>query len=358
MRIAMIVTPWFPVPPAGYGGVELVAFTLARELHRRGHHVKVIGQEGTHGPFESVALAPARWSGLLGTPDQSPREKLFLHRAYQQVRASSYDVVHDHSGLTGILVAATAALSTPIVATLHNALTAAESDFLAEVDDRVHLVAISRSHMEQGRGVDWRGIVYNAIDPSGYRPVQPDEKEDYIIQLARINPAKGQHLAIEVARRLGVRLVLAGKIDPGAEDYFKNEIEPHLGQMVSWHENVAGEDKARLLARARAMIFPIQWAEPFGLAMVEAMVSGTPVLALARGAAVEVVEPGITGWLGEDLDGLVRGYGRLAEIDLRRCVEHTAKRFGPEQMGDGYEAVYRAAVSARAVSNAGRLPTG
>lgn len=335
-----------------------MAFNLARELQRRGHHVSVIGREGTRGPFEAVALAPASWSGVLGTPDQSPREKLFLHRAYQHVRTGTYDVVHDHSGLTGVLVAATAGLSTPVVATLHNVLTAAEADFLAEVDDRIQLVAISRSHMAQGPGVDWRGMVYNAIDPAGYRPVPADEKEDYVVELARINPAKGQHLAIEVARRLEVRLVLAGKIDPGAEDYFKNEIEPHLGDMVTWHENVAGEDKARLLARAQAMIFPIQWAEPFGLAMVEAMVSGTPVLALSRGAAVEVVEPGITGWLGEDLDALVRGYGRLAEIDLRRCAEHAAQRFGPRQMGDAYEAVYRAAVSARALSNAGRLPTG
>lgn len=354
----MIVSPWFPVPPAGYGGIELVAFTLARELQRRGHRVSVIGQEGTRGPFEAVALAPASWSSVLGTRDQPPREELFLHRAYRHVRAGSFEVVHDHCGLTGILIAANAGLSTPVVATLHNALTAAESDFLAEVDDRVSLVAISRSQKAQGPGVDWRGVVYNAVDPAGYRPVPADQKEDYIIQLARINPAKGQHLAIQVARRLGVRLVLAGKVDPGAEGYFKREIEPHLGEMVSWLENVVGEDKSRLLARARAMIFPIQWAEPFGLAMVEAMVSGTPVLALARGAAVEVVESGITGWLGQDLDGLVRGYGRLAEIDLRRCAEHAARRFGPRQMGDGYEAVYRAAVSARAVSKAGRLPTG
>ena len=104
-----------------------------------------------------------------------------------------------------------------------------------------------------------------------------------------------------------------------------------------------GEGKARLLAGARAMLFPIQWDEPFGVAMVEAMVSGTPVLALKHGAAIEIVEPGVTGWLANDIDGLVDAYGRLGEIDLERCVRRAIDRFGLEQMGEGYLSVYEAA---------------
>jgi glycosyltransferase involved in cell wall biosynthesis len=339
----MIVSPWYPVPPVGYGGIELMAYNLARELQLRGHQVCVIGQQGSKGPFEVAAVAPESWSDQLGTRDHQSRESLFLFRAYDLVRRRAFDVVHDHSGLPGILLGAGSRLDTPIVATLHGDLTEAEGDFLAAVDRDVHLVAISRSQQAQVADVNWRRVVYNAVDPAEYHPVSNvDEKEDYLFQLARITPGKAQHLAIEVARRLGLRLVLAGKVED--EAYFEEEVKPHLGDGVKWIENVVGAEKAQLLARARAMIFPIQWEEPFGLAMVESMVSGTPVIAMARGAASELVEPGVTGFLAEDLDGLVEAYGRIGEIDLKRCVERAAKRFGPGQMADGYQSVYERAI--------------
>ncbi|HEX7262997.1 MAG TPA: glycosyltransferase family 4 protein [Candidatus Dormibacteraeota bacterium] len=344
----MIVSPWYPVPPVGYGGIELVAFNLARELERRGHHVTVIGQEGSHGPFEVAGLAPPEWTADLGTRDHIPREDLFLHRAHEYIRERSFDIVHDHSGLTGIVL--TALLGHPgAVATLHGDLSGPECELLAEVDRDVRLVGISRSQQAQCPGVEWGGMVHNAIDPSEYKSVvRAEDKENYVVQLARINPSKAQHLAIEFARRVGVPLVLAGKVDPDAGEYFENEIEPHIGNGVEWLENVVGGDKARLLAHAKAMIFPIQWEEPFGLAMIEAMVSGTPVLATPRGAAVEIVEPGVTGWLADDIDGLVSAYGRLGDIDLQRCVEVTRLRFGPEQMGDGYLSIYESARLRRA----------
>jgi glycosyltransferase involved in cell wall biosynthesis len=345
LRIGMIVSPWYPVPPVGYGGIELMAYQLARELQRRGHEVSVIGQQGSKGPFETIAISPESWSSQLGTRDQAPRESLFLYRAYELVRRRAFDVVHDHSGLTGILMAASSRLQTPVVATLHGDLTEAEGEFLAAVHHRVHLVAISHAQQALVAGVGWRRVVYNAVDPDDYTPVtNPGEKHNFLLQLARISSAKGQHIAIEVARRLGVPLVLAGKVDEVDDEYFEREIKPHLGNGVTWHENVTGGEKQHLLAHARAMLFPIQWEEPFGIAMVEAMVSGTPVLALARGAAAEIVEPGVTGWLAGDIDGLVDAYARLGEIDLGRCVARASQRFGPAQMADGYESVYGRAI--------------
>ena len=341
----MIVSPWYPVPPVGYGGIELMAYNLARELQLRGHQVCVIGRQGSKGPFETAAIAPESWADQLGTRDQLPRECLFLYRAYHLVQRRAFDVVHDHSGLPGINIGAICGLSTPVVATLHGELTEAEGDFFATVDRQVHLVAISRSQQASVASVNWRRVVYNAVDPAEYQPVyRHEEKEDYLVQLARISPTKGQHLAIELARRLGVRLVLAGKVDADSTTYFEDEVKPHLGDSVTWLENVVGVEKARLLAHAQAMVFPIQWEEPFGLAMVESMVSGTPVLAMARGAASELVEPGITGWLAQDLDGLVEAYGRIGEIDLERCVKRAAERFGPGQMADGYQSVYERAI--------------
>lgn len=341
----MIVSPWYPVPPIGYGGIELMAYHLARELQLRGHEVSVIGQQGSKGPFETIALAPESWSSQLGTRDQIPRESLFLYRAYELVRRRAFDVVHDHSGIAGILLAASTRLQTPVAATIHGDLTEAEGEFLGAVDHRVHLVAISNAQQALVAGVDWRRVVYNAVDAADYRPVtNPAEKHNFLFQLARISPAKGQHIAIEVARRVGMPLVLAGKVDQSDREYFEREIKPHLGDGVTWHENVEGEEKRHLLGRARAMLFPIQWEEPFGIAMVEAMVSGTPVLAIARGAAAEIVEPGITGFLATDADGLVEAYSRIGDIDLERCVERATRRFGPAQMADGYESVYERAI--------------
>ncbi|HEY8803195.1 MAG TPA: glycosyltransferase family 4 protein [Candidatus Dormibacteraeota bacterium] len=341
----MIVSPWYPVPPTGYGGIELMAYLLASELQRRGHQVSVIGQQGSKGPFETIAIAPESWSSQLGTRDQLPRESLFLYRAYELVRRRAFDVVHDHSGLTGILMAASTRLQTPVVATLHGDLTEAEGEFLAAIDHHVHLVAISRAQQALVAGVDWRRIVYNAVDPADYTPItQPDQKHNYVLQLARISPTKGQHIAIEVARRIGMHLVLAGKVDNDSTEYFEREVKPHLGDSVTWHENVSGAEKQQLLARARAMLFPIQWEEPFGIAMVEAMVSGTPVIAMARGAATELVEPGVTGYLVHDADGFVEAYSRIGEIDLERCVKRAGERFGPGQMADGYQSVYERAI--------------
>jgi glycosyltransferase involved in cell wall biosynthesis len=345
LRIVFVVSPWFAVPPSGYGGIELMAYTLARELQNRGHQVTVICRQGSHGPFETIALAPESWCKDLAAKNHEARQDLFLNRAYDLIHRRAFDVIHDHSGLTGILLAATARPHSPVVATIHGDLTEAEGEFLAAVDHRVHLVAISRAQQSLVAGVEWRGIVHNSIDPKVYKPVTNwEEKGDYLVNLARISPDKGQGLAIEMAKRLNLRLVLAGKLDPGAGDYFDREVKPHLGDQITWCENVQGEEKAQLLARSRAMVFPIQWEEPFGLAMVEAMVSGTPVIAISRGAATEVVDPGITGLLADDVDGMVKAYEHLHEIDLERCVKQASARFGPAQMADGYQAVYERAI--------------
>ena len=345
-RIAIVVSPWYPVPPKGYGGIELMVYNLARELASRGHRITVIGRQGSKGPFESLALAPVSWTKALGSRDELPRQLLFLYRAYEALRRRAFDVIHDNAGLPGILVATQARLQAPVVSTLHGSLTEAEADFLRSVTRQVHLVAISNSQQASVAGVEWRGVVHNAIDPSQYTPItKPSEKENYLLELARITPDKGQHVAIEVAKRLNLPLVLAGKVDDNSMKYFEEKIKPNLNGQVTWLENVEGKEKAQLLARARALLFPIQWEEPFGIAMVEAMVSGTPVIAFPVGAAPELIEPGVTGFLAHDADEMVTAFGRLNEIDLKRCAEVAAQRFGPGQMADGYLTVYERAIA-------------
>jgi glycosyltransferase involved in cell wall biosynthesis len=174
----------------------------------------------------------------------------------------------------------------------------------------------------------------------------PDGKGDYIIQLARINPEKGQHLAIEAARRLGLHLILAGKLDgnQASRRYFRERIKSHLGRRVTWIRDLRGKAKWRLLAGARAMLFPLRWEEPFGLAMAEAMVVGTPVIAFARGAAPELVEEGVTGFLARDVDGMVEAFRRIDEIDPEACARRSRERFNGTVMARGYDELYREAL--------------
>jgi glycosyltransferase involved in cell wall biosynthesis len=344
LRVAIVSPPWYSVPPEGYGGIELLIYLLAQELHKRGHQVTVIGGQGQGTDFELISLAPSSWEEKLGTRDQEPLNCAYLVEAHDILRRRAFDVVHENN-YTGMTIAACMGLSTPIVATIHGDLTEADGRFLSVLDSRVHLVGISAAQQRQVAGVRWRAMVHNAFDPASVE--LGVEKEDYLVELARISPDKAQHIAIQVAREVGRPLVLAGKVDDSEREYFEKEIEPHLGESVRWIENVAGKEKARLLARAGAMLFPIQWEEPFGIAMVEAMASGTPVLATERGAAVEIVEPGVTGFLASDTEGLVEAFHKLGEIDPRRCAERAHECFGPARMAEGYESIYLEEVASK-----------
>lgn len=342
-RIALISPPWYSVPPDGYGGIELVIYLLAKELGRRGHDVTVFAAQGSDPGVRVEALADAGWDQDLGTPNQRVREATYLRRVYDRLKSDRFDVVHEHNEYPGMMMAHTLGLPAPVVATVHGPIGEAEATFLREIDSEIGLVAISEAQASAAPGAAWDAVVHNAIDSS-----QLDfsaEKDGYLLQLARINPDKGQHTAIEVSRAVGMPLVLAGKLDrdPQSRQYFEKEIEPRLGTDVRWIENVQGDEKRRLLARARAMLFPLEWDEPFGLAMVEAMASGTPVVAFPRGAAAELVEPGVSGFLAADVAEMVELVRRVGEIDPHACRKHVENGFDPGRMASGYEAAYELA---------------
>ena len=340
LRIALVAPPWFAVPPAGYGGIELVVYLLARELRSRGHDITVFAAHGSDGGLGVVPLADRDWSRDLGTPNQRVREATYLRRVYDRLKTEQFDLIHEHNEYPGMMVAHTLNLPVPIVATIHGHVGDREMTFLHEVDAEIGLVAISEAQAAAAPKLRWDAIVHNSVDLSslGFSV----EKDEYLIQLARINPDKGQLTAIEVSRAAGLPLILAGKLDsdPRSRAYFEKEIQPRLGDHVRWIENVAGDEKRRLLARAKAMLFPIQWEEPFGLAMVEAMASGTPVIAFARGAARELIQPGVTGFLAETPEEMVALLDRVSEIDPHACRACIDERFSPERMADGYEAAY------------------
>jgi glycosyltransferase involved in cell wall biosynthesis len=338
MRIAMVAPPWFRVPPEGYGAVERIVCLLAKGLRSRGHEVTVYCREAS-AELPAVPCLPEVGADA-GQAFDPLYEMTYYQRVYARVGDGRFDLVHDHSNL-GVFAADRSGLGLPIVHSLYLDMVPAQLAFLRELDDRVALVACSRSQAARATGVRVHAAVHLSYDDA--ETVAPRGPGDYLVQLAKIHPNKGQHVAVEVARRAGLPLVLAGPVDlrPVARAYFQETVEPHLGDGLTWVPSVWGRDKGELLAGARAMLFPIQWEEPFGMAVVEAMACGTPVVSTPRGAAPELIEPGVTGWLGAGTEELVAGVRRAGEIDPERCARRARERFGEPRMSLAYEQVYR-----------------
>ncbi len=312
---------------------------LHTELRRMGHEVTVFGAEGSEG--DVTMLADAAWSHDLGGAAEAARQATYLARVYAAMAGRRFDVIHDHTGFEGLLLAIQSRLAPVVVHTIHGELTEPMITFYKEVAERARLCAISLSQAASAPDIKLAGIVHNAVELPTAPPGVAHER--YLIEVARITPDKGQHLASQVAQRAGRKLILAGKVERSGEglEYFEEQVEPFLSPTVEYYPNVAGPQKARLISRAAAGIFPLQWAEPFGLAMVECMVAGTPVLALRSGSTPELIEEGVTGFLAEDADGLVKGANRLEELDRVRCASVARERFSPRHMAERYVAVYR-----------------
>jgi glycosyltransferase involved in cell wall biosynthesis len=259
-------------------------------------------------------------------------------------RLGHVDVLHDHAG-TAALVSLAFAGRAPVLHTVHGPLSEPERLLYGSLGGAVGMVAISDSQRRSAGEVRWVDRVYNAVDLEHLQVADPSEKQPYLLCLARICHDKGQHIALEVARRAGMRLVLAGKVEPtvAGRSYFERRIAPAIdGNRVIHINNVAGLEKARLLSHATALLAPIQWSEPFGLAMVEAMASGTPAIATSSGAAPELIRHGRTGFLADDLDGMVAAVQEAGAIDPEECAWEARRRFSPEAMADGYLGVYEA----------------
>ncbi len=341
LRIAMLAPPWIPVPPPGYGGIEAVVHLLTRELVARGHEVTLFAAPGSQSRAEVRALLDRPH------PDEIERalhEADHVARSFEAIDAAEadgrpYDVVHDHCGFTAFAMADR--LSTPLVHTLHGPFTADTSAFYGHHAPKAQVVAISNAQLEAGPPeLRVAGVVPNPIDAQDWPLVV--EKEPYLLWVGRMTAEKGPHRAIEAARRAGMRLVLAGPIQPGQESFFEREVAPHLdGERIEFVGEIAGERKRQLFSRARALLMPIRWPEPFGMVMVEAMVCGTPVLAFPEGAARELVLPSETGFLVDDEQAMADACSELDAVDPWRCRESTVRRFDVRSVARAYERVYR-----------------
>lgn len=348
LRIAMVAPPWFELPPRGYGGTEAVVAALVDQLVARGHHVTLIGA-GRHRTaaqrFVPVFDDPP--SAELGNPMP---EVIHAAAADQVIRGLEVDLVHDHS-LAGPLLAR--GRTVPTVLTMHGPVTGRSGEYYERLGRAVHLVAISDAQRRLNTALHWVDTVHNAIDVSSF-PFRRD-KDDYVLWLGRFSPDKGAHLAIDAARAAGRRIVLAGKLNEVPErEYFEEAVRPRLGRDAEYVGEADATLKRELFSGARCLVFPIQWEEPFGMVMIEAMACGTPVVATRRGSVPEVVAHGRTGVVVDAVEDVPAAILRAEELDPAAARAHVTARFDLPVMAAGYERAYRG-VLRRAEDRARRL---
>jgi glycosyltransferase involved in cell wall biosynthesis len=341
MRIAQLAPTYERVPPRAYGGTELIVHLVTEELVARGHEVTLFasGDSITRAELRSVTRVPQRY-GESTPAGFSHAEYLQLANAQAAFRAAAdgeFDLVHNHAGVEGMVLAAES--RTPVISTMHNPYAPPTRPIWDAYPWFHHAVSAASAATYPERGA--LPPILHGIDVPSFR-FEPRPSGGYLLFLGRFSRAKGADRAIEAARRAGRRLVLAGKIDAADAPWKATAVDPYVdGDRVRYVGEVDGEEKRELLAGADALLFPIEWDEPFGLVMVEALSSGTPVVGFRRASVPEVVEDGRTGFIVDGIEAMADAIGRLGEIDRRACRAAAETRFSVARMVDDVEAMYR-----------------
>jgi glycosyltransferase involved in cell wall biosynthesis len=350
VRVSMIAPPWFKIPPEGYGGIEIVIHLLVEGLIERGHEVSLCTVATSSTSASKHSVFENEMHSILDAPPSSFLNVAATHSlaCYKAAAVAEVDVIHDHTWKEGLLTAAF--VDRPVVHTIHGPFDEENRRFyeLFVGDQRIHFVTISDFHRSRFPGLNYAGTVYNGILLERYP--YGEEKEDFFLYVGRFNDEKAPHLACEIAKELGAKLVLAGKVHEEEEHrYFDQRIAPFLSSDIQFVGEVGhwSEDKMRLFSKARGYLYPIQWDEPFGITMVEAMACGTPVVTFNRGAAPEIVAHGITGFVVDTMDEFIEAVQRVDEIDPQKCRQRVVRHFTAAMMVNGYERVYETIIGSR-----------
>lgn len=338
MRIALISTPFLAVPPNGYGGTELVVHELAEGLVRRGHAVTVFATGDSQTSARLRFLFPrAQWPPAL-LPDLD-----HVSWALREVAAGDFDVVHAHSAVA--LALGRLLPRQPIVYTLHHERDESLSAFYRHFPE-VHYIAISEDQRRREIPLPRVVVIHHGLDPAKYQWRR--RPGDYVAFVGRFARVKGPHTAIDVAQAAGVPIRIAGDVHVVDRAFGDREVLPRLDLPHVQHLGVIDlAVKALLLRDARALLAPIEWNEPFGLILIEAMLSGCPVVAFPRGSVPELVEPGVTGFIVRDarqMADLIRPGGVLDDFDRERCRARAVERFSRDRMVEAHEALFERVV--------------
>ena len=348
MRIAQVSPLFESVPPKYYGGTERVVSYLTEELVRQGHEVTLYASGDSI--TRARLLAPCRRSLRLDETciDQLAHHILMLELVGKD--AAAYDLIHYHVDYLHFPLSRR--LNVPHLTTLHGRLDLPDLvPLYCEFTD-MPLVSISDAQREPLPRVNWQATVYHGLPRDLYRFREQPGK--YLAFLGRISPEKRVDRAIEIAQRIGMPLRIAAKVDSVDREYFAETIRPKLnGPYVEYLGEIGDGEKDDLLGGACALIFPIDWPEPFGLVMIEALACGTPVIAYERGSVSEVLEDGVTGFIVTGLEDAVKAAERVAQLDRRRCRAVFEERFTAERMARNYVGIYERVRAQRAAGRGG-----
>lgn len=336
MKILEIAPLWEPVPPIAYGGTEAVVALLVEQLVRQGHDVTLWASGDSRTSARLRSCTPVSLRTATGIPFKNLHT--CQHAALALKEGRDFDIVHNHAG-EDVMAISHLLPDVPVLTTMHCLITD-DTKFIWDLyEHHYNCISWSQRRLMPETGGRFAGVVYNGIDISSF-PFQMDKDGDLLF-LSRISPEKGPHLAIEVARRTGRRLVMAGKVDDKDRSFYREVVEPLVdGERVLFLGEADWKMKRELYQSASCVLMPITWDEPFGLVMPEAMACGTPVIVFNRGAAGEIVAHGETGFVVNGVDEMAAAVDQVRWIDPAYCREYVHRRFDASVMAERYVELY------------------
>lgn len=342
MRIAQVAPLHESVPPQYYGGTERIVSYLTDELVRQGHEVTLFasGDSRTKArlvPICSRALRLNPNSKDPIAPHILEAEVVFQHR-------NNFDIIHSH--IDYFAYPLIRQMEVPALTTIHLRLDVQDLVNLYREFNEIPLVSISDAQRRPLQWVNWIGTVHHGLPETLLEPRY--EQGKYLAFLGRVSPEKGLPMAIEIANRAGVPLKIAAKVSKNEREYFQNEIIPLLNDRnIEFIGEINDSQKSEFLNQALALLLPIDWPEPFGLAIIEALACGTPVITRPCGSVPEIVEPGVTGFLFDNVDEGVRAVDKIATLNRKMCREIFERRFSVERMASDYVSLYEKLINDR-----------
>ncbi len=343
MKIAQVAPLWESVPPKLYGGTERIVSYITEELVQMGHEVTLFASGDSETAARLEAVCPQALRLNTGIFNRDAPMLMLQERSLGTV--GDFDLIHSHLDFLGFPLARRN--PQPVVTTLHGRLDLPELQPVFREYAEMPLVSISDAQRRPLPWANWQATVHHGLPRNLYR-FHP-EHQQYLAFLGRISPEKRPDHAIEVAKRTGIPLRIAAKVDPADFQYYRSEIEPLLDHpLIEFIGEISDAEKDDFVGNALALVCPYDWPEPFGLVLIEALACGTPVLAYRRGSIPEVIEDGITGFVCENLSEIIAAVDRLGEIDRRRCRASFDKRFTADRMARDYVTLYERIIEDRA----------